>query len=324
MYSLIINGVTTTQNGKVATIDYGQNFSVEGNLSSYNIKPGFVYTKEDFEIKVNLNEDIDRTIAVSYAGNEGEAVLKPGENNLKFSAGDVDGTQFITVQIGDYNVPAYIFGGSREEVVLPLLRFKPRTIESVVVVGEVGYYPFQIINYGSERIEMEFEFNEELFLIEPFYEKFVVEKGEIREFNLSLKGGLEGDIDEIIYIKSGDLKIEMPVKITLTENEAEAETPYLEENFVESSLYYCSELNGLQCSADETCSGDVKSSKDGNCCIGSCIVENDWEFSWIGYLIAGIVVLIILIVFIKYRKVRISGSDVMNKRISSAERRIER
>ena len=161
-------------------------------------------------------------------------------------------------------------------------------------------------------------------MIEPLIgNKFVVGSDKVLEFNLSLMREINSPVNELIYVKSGDWKIDLPVNISLTENEHEVTTTYLEEGFTESSLYYCSELNGIQCSAGEICSGEISISLEGACCIGGCKKESsDFGFSWIGYLIGGIVIIILLIVWVKYKKVKVNKNEVMSRRISSAEKNL--
>jgi len=44
---------------------------------------------------------------------------------------------------------------------------------------------------------------------------------------------------------------------------------------VESNLY-CQELNGVICDVKETCSGEVRKTIDGSCCLGECESNTLW------------------------------------------------
>ena len=106
-YTLTIKEISTYVSGKVQKIDYVKNFSILGNLSDYSIKPGFVLDDKDFEIKMQLNEDINKPIDLKFI-EEREVVLKPGENIVKFSISEINETGLYNLTIGKYILPAYL------------------------------------------------------------------------------------------------------------------------------------------------------------------------------------------------------------------------
>ncbi|MEM4271297.1 MAG: hypothetical protein QXO70_04360 [Candidatus Pacearchaeota archaeon] len=107
-YTLVIKDIAITTGGFVKRVDYERNFTVKGNMS-YSIKPGFVYTSNDFEIIVQVYEDNKKTITTNFLEEKAQDfILKPGENILKFSIKNVNETGLYNITIGDYNVPAYI------------------------------------------------------------------------------------------------------------------------------------------------------------------------------------------------------------------------
>ena len=80
-----------------------------------------------------------------------------------------------------------------------------------------------------------------------------------------------------------------------------------------SFLSKCSEIPGTICSAGsgEICEGTEISTSDGLCCTGICVNKGSpTGRRWIGYLIAGIVILIILLIFVKYKN---TGSKTKGK-----------
>ena len=144
--------------------------------------------------------------------------------------------------------------------------------------------------------------------------------------NVTLKIPPREDIREIIYARYGTKFIALPVNINITKSEESVATPYLESDFNEISLYYCSELKGLQCSAGETCNGDLEQSLDGSCCVGVCEEEAS-AFNWetaVGWTLAIVVILIIVFVFVKYRKTKFSGEKDFSNRVKSAEDKVKR
>jgi len=321
----VINKLVTTENGKVVEIDFEQNFSVVGELVDYSVKPGFVFAREDFEIEVQLNEDFDKEITTDFPF-ERNILLKPGNKNVEFSIGGVEGTQFVEMTLGKYVIPTFIVGDRSRDIgeliVLPDLRFNPRVIESTILIGdEIGYYPFQIVNDGDEDIELFLEFDDELFLLD-FEDEFSLRAGEIADFNLSFRGDLSNEeINEIIYARSGNYSIELPIEILFTEDFEDVSTPYLDSDLSEGDLYYCSELSGNVCSAGETCGVESVASLDGTCCLGDCREEDSGRGSlaWIGWLIGAIVLIVALIVWGRYMKAK--SKKVMDKVLEKREER---
>lgn len=106
-YTLKIKDITTYVSGNIRKIDYEKNFSVSGNLSDYSIKPGVILAEKDFEIKVQLNEDNEKSIALKFI-EEKTFVLKPGENIIKFSITGINESGLFNLSLGKYNVPVYI------------------------------------------------------------------------------------------------------------------------------------------------------------------------------------------------------------------------
>ncbi len=322
-YTLIIRSIATTVSGKLQEIDYYQNFSVKGNLTDYNIKPGIVSTNHDFEIIVNLNQDEDKTISVDFPIS-GETLLKPGQNTLKFDVDNVPETSIIDIHLGKYTIPVYIIvNESNKKARVDELRFSPRIIESRILITDKNrHYPFIITNAGEKEIrDVTLEYDDELFIVGP-NTKFNIAAGKNVYLNLSLKNIPKDNIKKSIYAKYGNNSIEMLVDITQTENIEEAETPYLESSYNETSLFYCAELSGAQCSASETCSGNIVSSINGACCVGKCQVsEESSSYAWIGYLLAGIVIVGGLILWLRYKKQK-QESNPLTRKISEAEKKM--
>ncbi|MAG23972.1 hypothetical protein CMI47_00180 [Candidatus Pacearchaeota archaeon] len=312
-YTLVLEDIVTTVSGQVTSVDFEQNFSVLNGSVDYNINPGFVVTSDDFSLDLFLYEDFDKEIESDF----GLILLKPGENEVDFKIGDF-ALGVGTLSVGKYALPINILGEGR--VVLPDFRFKPRILESVVLTGAREVYPFFLINSGRNAIDnIEFEYNQDVFLIEP--SGISIEPDSQGEFNLSLVKEIEDELDEVIYARSGDFESELRVVISLGETEEDIVTPYLEEDYVESELFYCSELSGVICSAGETCDGEVVSSYEGACCVGSCSVPDDGgSYRWIGWVIGIVVLLIVIYVVYRYKKKK-PGKDQLGKRVKEIEKK---
>ncbi len=322
-YSLVVNNIATIVNGRTEEVDFVHNFSVGGNLTDYNIKPGFILAKEDFGLITELNLDFEKTIDIDLPVSR-SINLKPGKNEIKFSVGNFNETGFVKINVGKYSVPAYIIvekkNNSFVESEKPKLRTEPNAIVSTIYAGDKAVYPFQIINFGDKKIEgLMFEYNKELFSIDK--EIVSIEANSAIEINLSFNGKVNEEqkkngIKEFFYLNINEERFELPIVISFTENKTDVKTPYLQGE----KAYYCPELNGTQClTGEEICDGNLKTSIDGPCCIGNCVTQkSEGSKSWIGYIIAFIIIIILIYVFIRYKKTKNTG-DGFNKRLAIAE-----
>jgi len=105
-YTLKISGISTYVSGTIKEIDYEKNFSVFGNLTDYYVKPGFISTDKDFQIKVVLNGDYDKLIDLEFL-EKSNYTLKPGENNLEFSISKINESGLFNLNIGKFGLPVY-------------------------------------------------------------------------------------------------------------------------------------------------------------------------------------------------------------------------
>ena len=150
-YTLYINNIAATSEGKVKYIDYNQSFSTQGELIPYSIKPGIILTSTaEFEIIAILNRDIPEMIKTNFP-EEREFLLNPGENKIKFSAKSVE-QGFYTIEIGIYSIPILTTKKQDELIILPKLRFFPKSIESTILLNDNRIYPFSIINADRKSV----------------------------------------------------------------------------------------------------------------------------------------------------------------------------
>ncbi len=332
-YTLVINDIATIIYGKNEKINFEQNFSVSGNLTDYSIKPGFINTKEDFKIEAQLNKDDEEIISSDFPS-EREINLKPGKNSISFSIADINENKFVEIKLGKYLVPAYIIG--KKEIINEsiiedgiILEVNPIEIRSIVLLGDerIIAYPFQIFNRGdksADRVSIDYDI--EMFSIAGI-ENISLNPNGVVELNVSYIGKIDENIKkngviDTIVIKSGDFIYELPIIISFTENETNVETPYLK-NY--TKLEYCSELNGKICTAGDSCNGKIKQTIEGQCCVeGACVVDDgaNGGYSWIGWLIGGIVLVILIYSYLKYKKTK--GTDEFGRRISEAENKMKK
>lgn len=300
-YTLKINNILTTIEGVEQEIDFEQNFSTSEELVSYSIKPGFAIFEKEFEFTITLNEDLDKTISLDFPETR-EIILTPGENKLEINSVE-NQIGFKLINIGDYSIPIFILETLKEpEIPNANLSIFPKRIESTLLYGEEKVYPIRITNYGDLEVrDLVISYNTETFTIESTTIS-KIQPNEIMEFNITLKIQNE-PISEVIIFKAEGFYERVEVNISYTENEEEVATPYLEENYTDSQGYYCSELGGKSCSAEEECSEETVQTLDiNNCCVGECSVPEESSFAWIGFLIGLIILIVLIILGVRYKK----------------------
>ena len=318
-YTLNINDISTTNLGKVEKVDHVQNFSITGETSEYNVKPGFIFSREEFDIQVELNKDSEIEIGTNFPSST-TLTIKPGKNNIHFPINSVKITELKLVKLGKYNIPAYIIVNKSSEVLRKknnTLVLTPDSITSLRLKSDKKIsYNIKIKNNGHNIIEsLYIESNNDDIEITPS-KKIDLEADEEREYNLTISS-TEKDISENIQIKSeeNNISIELPIHIEFVDNftSVRIENSSLDENNTEG--FYCVELEGRLCPSSTKCDGKLTDSLDGSCCLGECTtVNNQRSNAWIGYLIAGIMILVIVFIYIKYKKVK-PAKTVLEKTI---------
>ncbi|MCA9485959.1 MAG: hypothetical protein KC506_03895, partial [Nanoarchaeota archaeon] len=223
------------------------------------------------------------------------------------------------------DVNGYWYGNScnSEEEVFenrPYFEFVPGEMDLVVLVGsERPVYSFTLRNKGKSKIDnLRLEYNKVKFKVTP-EENISIGANESFSFSLEVLQDVRGQSQGAIVASSGDYNEYMLVKFRGTENSEEVSTNYVGGD----EGYKCIELGGLECGSGETCSSSLVSSIDTNsCCTGTCVEpEGSGSKSWIGYLIAGIIVLAGIILFLKYRKTGKKESPT-KQRFAVAEKRL--
>ena len=327
-YTLFIKNIATTVNGIVTEIDFNQSFMTTGEVIPYSIEPGFAILKEEVEFNIFLNKDSQETITIDFP-EPYQIILNPGENTIKLANFSVE-PGFRKINMGMYSVPVFITGESDKkgvQILFPEIRIFPTALDSILLFDEIKTYPFKIINVGEKGVsDLYFDYNQEIFMIEPdpIKLKFIA-PNETLNLNLSLKKYNE-PIQEVIKLKAGNALIEFPVNIDYTEEQSKTETPYLKEDISKVVGYYCEELDGTSCTADEVCDGEIVSTLDiSNCCVGSCAnAESESEgsnLSWIGWLLGAIVFIVIIIIARRYFKTRKNKENPLERRLTEVEKK---
>ncbi len=295
-YTLVLKKVDTTVNGVREETSYEKNFSIYGNITSYSVTPGFILTnKENFTVEVFLYEDEKKVVSIDFPEVH-EVTLRPGKNELKFKVDSVFGSVFREIHLGYYTLPAYISGTARNkyEAQDKHLAFEPATFYKEIEIDRTVEYTIIIRNRYNETIEdISLNYNEDLFTITED-SRFALDPGESREFIVKTNDPVKEDLREFIYARSDDIEITMPIEILIKR---------IDEQTGEN-LLYCEEIPGMICTESEECVGESENSIQGACCLGICEKKETESGSkgLIGWFLAGIIIIGLVVMFFKYRK----------------------
>jgi hypothetical protein len=338
-YSVTISDIVITQNNQPTLINFSENFSVSENKTDYAVKPGAIDISDEAIFTAISYLDTDQVIKVAFEDPDnpnpatlelglkddlliGESyTLEPGENTLTLSLNGI-GQEQRTIQIGMYDVPAFLRGdGSAENqndnqdpIIIHGLTFLPKRIERSVLIPESREifvtYPLVVQYHGEDDLEdLDWIYNDEIFNIDDLPE--ILEGGETYPLEITLIGFDESGFDEIIRLESGNFSQEIPFIITFTEEEDQAD-----DIGDQNAVFSCEQLEGSVCSTNQICNGDIESSTDGSCCIGLCEEpEKPKSKSVWGWILALIIGIIILLAAIKYRRAG-KGRDRLKERVA--------
>jgi len=112
-YTINIIDIIENVDGYPEVVNYRKSFSVSGQTTDYEIRPGAIFAISDFTITATLFSPSQIQISSDFPSQR-EITLRPGENTVSFSIANVQGAILKFIKIGKYSVPAYIFGSKKE------------------------------------------------------------------------------------------------------------------------------------------------------------------------------------------------------------------
>ncbi len=298
-YTLFINNIETTLNGIQATTDFNQSFKVAGNMTDYSISPGIaIVLGSSLSFTINLNRDQPLTINYNFP-QENSITLNPGSNTLVLQLSSVNnGTYFA--QIGKYSVPIqiirpFVINNSGTKILL----ISPQKINRTILEGNNFSFNLTLTNNGTailNEIKLNFT-NQDILFSQEEISSLQPSESSIITASISKYSGspIEGEI--ISFDDEGQLA-NISLRIAFTKNLTET-IPSGDDSI---SQYYCSELQGKFCTSNEICGGEQVQTLDGLCCKGKCAIKETSSSGWVGYLVIGIIIIVLVIVFIRYKK----------------------
>lgn len=313
-YTLTIKNISALVLGKPQNLDFSMNFTVSGTPSDYSISPGFISTNKDFSIELNLNLDTPKTIDLNFPIQQ-SVILMPGINKIPFSISSINQTQLIQLTIGKYIIPAYIT--SNKSVSTPIsaqnpLKFIPRIIDDGIPAGSSKTYTIQLLNSGSQdSLDISLNYSNSAFSID-YFNTFNLASGDVVLFNLTINSSAEDYIRDNITAESENNKIVLPIQIQFIHGIFNSTlNTTLQTN---TTLYKCVELSGSICTPNQICSGKTVQSLDGFCCTKLCTeLSSPTSYSWLGWLLAIIILVVLVYVGWKYIKAKPNQNPISQK-----------
>lgn len=194
-----------------------------------------------------------------------------------------------------------------EETERQLISFNPGFIKGTILLSKERRPSYQILltNIGNYTLQnLSFIYNREKFLISP-ENNIVIEPNKSLELNLTVIKITDIFMRGVVLAKVDD-KIQdyLFLQFNVTTNETDVSTEYLRNASEQVSSYYCSELSGFICSEGEICEGQTVASIEGQCCLVKCTQQTTKGKSWIGYVIAAVLVIIVALIYSRYKKAK--------------------
>jgi len=221
-----------------------------------------------------------------------------GEMNCT-SLGYLSGDLSCAEDCLSFNTSACVLGQTGP----PIFAFTPGVIRDTILISEdIQTYSFSVTNNGVGLITaIRFDYDPLRFTIFPDT-SFSLDVNETKSFNLTARESIRRPMKAVVVAYSEQTYEYLLLDVNLTSNTSQVNTVYSRNSSGESS-YYCSDVpGGIFCDSDEICTSGV-STLDGFCCTGECEGSNGGGgMGWIGYLIIGIVILVLAVIYLKFRK----------------------
>ncbi len=209
----------------------------------------------------------------------------------------------------------------------PSFALDPAEIRSTVFLSRgFSTYRFRITNTGdSEIVGLRLDFNPSKFMIVP-YQDINISVNESASFNVTVNDVWRGHPFKGVVIAYAEDSFEyLLLEFNFTDTESGAITEYSRNSSSSGPSYYCSELLGIECGAGQTCDGNVVATIDrSSCCVGTCSDGGGGggSWMWVGYLVAGVVLIVVVFVFMKYKKAGKSSGSPLQSKINSARKNL--
>lgn len=317
-FSLRLDNVKIFESGKVETVSFIKNFTIESNGSStLSIDPGYILLNEDkIDVSVkSISSNLDVSAKLGLTGEVMNFYLIKGEKkHITFDITEitlVDDAIDSFLYVNDYQIPIYIFksfpiiGREDNDTIIndtiiygeKNINITPEQIISKVVPGDYYKFLIYIENSGEENITL-------LTLTDNLNSQFqpsTIENfgvGDNILINVTVPVNSEEKYDLLgeISIKYDENTTTIPVLLEITYNESDVNNNSTTTNLL------CAELGGILCEVDEECDGETIASLEGPCCDGECKIIKETSYVSVGIFLAVLLGAIVLYGYLQLKK----------------------
>jgi len=305
-YSLSIENVKYMKAGSISEENLVKNFTINENLADFLIEPGFIVTDKDFFIKAQNLQDYKITISKEVNNLSENLTLKSGETKkINFEIKDFPGNltfSFIELSTDNlkYNIPVYIIFKETPEKKGNLI-LKPSELNVSLSTNSNITRIIYLFNDGQGTLEnISLSISDSLlpyvFLFPEKIEKLDENSSTIIKLQIN-SSNKEEKLEGQITAKTNELYSYTTLFINIIKDFVPSEK--------ESIFPTCGEIGGKICEGEEICEGKTENTKDGVCCLGTCVKK---EKSPIGRIIAIILVVGIIALLIWFYKKKYKGA----------------
>ena len=307
-YTLILKDVQARQEGVAAVVRLEKNFSVEGESAAYAVRPAVIAPQRDFELTVEVYRDGPQLVEVSHPQKH-ETLLVPGMNVFAFPLSAFRANEVGFLTIGMYRVPVYVQGSlasssndssdRKSTLQTAFWEVVPTRIDATIASDErLPSYVVHATYRGNATLKnVKVSYNKSILRVQPELFKTLAPNQSI-ELNVSITKRLSERYNGALVLGEGNASLSVPVELVFLANAAAKNR-----TANASALPYCSELSGIVCSKGDGCSTEVIESRDGTCCTGVCEQEKKSR-AWVGFLLLGVLALIVAFAWMNYKKVK--------------------
>jgi len=286
-YSIKIKDISYKKGSKTISNDLIKNFTIEDAYAPFSINPGFIITKDDFDIIVNNFQDNeielklkittlsgDETGISNYKENKEHKInLKSGENKIEFELGALNYLSekqiSLTSEGLEYLIPVSLLINPEQSKFFSF-EVSPSSYSITLPNSSSIKKLIYIYNKGTGTLtNVRLNLSDSL---KPFvtistdrFESILPSSN--GHLNMSIVTGGEKTLSGNLIVTTDEkLSKSIPIYIKV---KAGAPQQNISELTTDKT---CNDpdISGIICSKDEFCEGDLINAKDSECCIGKC------------------------------------------------------
>jgi hypothetical protein len=329
-YSLVISGVTYSENLVSNSNDIVQNFTITNNSADFFVSPGFIESNNTFSISaqnlgdnsISVNSFFENSTTNTNTNSDFFASLFGTGSNPQITP--TTATQIGPQQIGQ--IPFSVSSTNQNQLLVAVLQTNNTDYEIPVIVPSnqtqvAILYSSLIFQPQQEVFSMSTNSNFSSYLS-------LYNSGPSQNVTLSISNNLQPYVSiPNITILGNNSTFLIPINITSNSTEniiggqitaaSPSSTAYFSLILNISNGYIapangttlfqtCSQLNGTFCNDTTACTVPTQAAENGACCIGTCQpISSNSSGLVIGWILAAIMILFLVFFFVRrYKKAK--------------------